>query len=1302
MKHIGLIIFLLCSSTLFGEAPKNLKTSTVVKPPYLSACVSGSSQIDLKINNVRARLLMGGDMWWDGKGTPKYIVPNVNLGQKEVSSIFAGGIWVGGTDALGNIKLATTTYRTMGTDFWPGPLEEIEGVTSDTICTNWDRFFEVYSKDIDLHLQLYTSSIKNGTKYSIEEVPDNVKYWPAKNNPYFSKKYLFELPKFNAGLAPFFDRDGDDQYDPLKGDYPNLPISCSPVSRYADQMIFSIINDNGNIHSNSEGSEPLQLEIQKVAFSFLTNDDINNTTFYYNKLINRATTLLKDAYFSIWMDPDLGCPTDDYVGCDTSRNLMFVYNTDAQDGTTGCSCGNTNTYCDQIPMVGCTMLSGPLVFIYDPITGAPVDTSRAGMSSFTVYVNGGGIFGQVGSDPSTASEYYNYMTGRWKDGSSKKQFAYPGEPCNPNAWSMVTDNLPGQDFRTLQSTGPMVFLPGQSNEITFAVVSAENVPHPAPCLDQIRAAADKARSLSDNCFQLIKGPDAPELTITPADRSLRFSFSNGAQSNNYLLGYQEEPAGLPNNATDTLYRFEGYKVYQLKDESVSPFQLADSSKARLVFQCDLKNNITNLTNWSKQYNAAQQKYDYFPKEMIESQASNNGIPQSFVLTKDVFTEETLRNYQTYFYCAVAYGHNNYKTFDETTGMGQAEPYIQSSRRKVVTSGRPNYQNSILFSTAQPLVTRLEGAGTGNSVLAIERNMRDSIQSNTNQGRVQYKPNGSPVKILVLDPLLSQNKNFELTIFDENMSDTVIDQTARWKLKNLNQPQDSIISSNTISQFNEQIIQQYGFAISVNQASGPGSAVFTDQKNGFAGMRQLYSSYPFNWLNTVNNGSVATVAGAFTAPHLRFMSTTDQTLPDFLLDPYQSYSKDRNLFYPYALADFRAKMNGLTNIHYNTPSYYLETTFGPISRSSISSLNNVDIVLTPDKSKWSRCVVVEMADGFYTNKTNPNNPLTANYLGLETVRNPAGKFPARFDLRGDLSVGKSDADGDGRPDPDGKLDNSGVPMYGMGWFPGYAIDVETGKRLNIFFGENSCYRSELDAICPPAYQNGADMLWNPNDKIVIDDLYTSNPNNPYSHYAGGQHNIFVQNTEYDENEKLRNSFASNNKSRKATELRNTTWVTLPIMLASKQLKPLGNGGKGLIPSEVVVEMRVDQPFTEATVKGYNHGYPTYLLNFQKVRTEWKDDESGNPKTDGMKVSLSPNPYSITAHTDLQITNTDSKASTITIYALDGTTVDQFESTGQLTTRNLSDASRRKLTKGVYLVQIQEGTKASKVVKLVMME
>ena len=65
------------------------------------------------------------------------------------------------------------------------------------------------------------------------------------------------------------------------------------------------------------------------------------------------------------------------------------------------------------------------------------------------------------------------------------------------------------------------------------------------------------------------------------------------------------------------------------------------------------------------------------------------------------------------------------------------------------------------------------------------------------------------------------------------------------------------------------------------------------------------------------------------------------------------------------------------------------------------LNNVDIVFTSDKSKWSRCIVVE----------------TANYnyyddiwgLGLQTQ----GEVES-FDLRSAPSVTKHDKDGDGLP------------------------------------------------------------------------------------------------------------------------------------------------------------------------------------------------------------------------------------------------------------------------------------------------
>ena len=60
---------------------------------------------------------------------------------------------------------------------------------------------------------------------------------------------------------------------------------------------------------------------------------------------------------------------------------------------------------------------------------------------------------------------------------------------------------------------------------------------------------------------------------------------------------------------------------------------------------------------------------------------------------------------------------------------------------------------------------------------------------------------------------------------------------------------------------------------------------------------------------------------------------------------------------------------------------------------------------------------------------------------------------------------------------------------MGWFPGYAIDVETGMRLHMAFGENSFLGGD----------NATDMVWNPSDRIV--------DNNGLPVF-GGQHAIYV--------------------------------------------------------------------------------------------------------------------------------------------------------------------------------------------------
>lgn len=86
---------------------------------------------------------------------------------------------------------------------------------------------------------------------------------------------------------------------------------------------------------------------------------------------------------------------------------------------------------------------------------------------------------------------------------------------------------------------------------------------------------------------------------------------------------------------------------------------------------------------------------------------------------------------------------------------------------------------------------------------------------------------------------------------------------------------------------------------------------------------------------------------------------------------------------------------------------------------------------------------------------------------------------------------------------------------LGWFPGYAINVETGRRLNIFFGENSMY----DNAKNPAF-TGRDMLWNPTDQVTRGIPPNIPPQVYYQYALGGQHWVYVMYTDYDGCEALR--------------------------------------------------------------------------------------------------------------------------------------------------------------------------------------
>src|SRR5690625_4800671 len=108
------------------EDPKKKKNKKrEIQFSYRADCAPARSEIDMSINNVRARLLAGGDVWWnltDGK----YIVAKVERGSglTEVSSIFAGAVWLGGYDLAGNLKLGAERYSASAvTDFCGGTVD---------------------------------------------------------------------------------------------------------------------------------------------------------------------------------------------------------------------------------------------------------------------------------------------------------------------------------------------------------------------------------------------------------------------------------------------------------------------------------------------------------------------------------------------------------------------------------------------------------------------------------------------------------------------------------------------------------------------------------------------------------------------------------------------------------------------------------------------------------------------------------------------------------------------------------------------------------------------------------------------------------------------------------------------------------------------------------------------------------------------------------------------------------------------------------------------------------------------------
>lgn len=1302
------ILALLASNTKayipLGTHGKPLQT--VAQPPksnFRAECSTSKSQVDIDINNVRARLQGGGDIWWDFSDG-RYIVPKVAPGVKPVSSIYAGGVWIGGVDAGGNLKTACTTFRTSGNDWFPGPLQQSTGTTEAQTCANWDKHFIVYGADINKARAAYANAKANGQVDAngrvtdptfLDNVSRGIKGWPSKGNPYFSEVWGFDLPPNVDYLANFWDNNQDGIYDPTTGDYPSIYVrKCEAAPQTADEMIFWIYNDQGAgaSHTNSKG-QPIRMEVQVQAFAYATNDELNNMTFMHYRLINRASDKIDSMFFAMWVDPDLGCYQDDYIGCDTTRgpngnprNLMYVYNQDAADGNPGTTCpGGVATYGTNIPVLGVDYFRGPL----DPNKLVPdgnggLEPKEIGMSSFMYYNNGGvGTPSPATTDPSQVIDFYRYLNAVWKDGTpltgggsgykttydpkEVTKYALPGDPDDPNGWSMVNANLPYGDRRTIQASGPFELRPGAINELIVGVPWVPDQGGGKISLQDIRSADDIAQDLFDRCFRILDGPDAPDLDVIELENELVLTLTNNSFSNNFKELYgksdrlplrKEVPSGWSYNPTqpDSFYTFEGYKIYQLAGPEITYSKtLVDqgSDKIKLVAQVDIQNGVSKIYNWASTldpYNSSLPAY--YPQVQVEG--ANSGLRHTFKITNDLFAKndnKTLINHKKYYFAVVAYAHNNYTKFDKKTGVGQKRAYLEGRNnvKTYIAIPRPIVDRKVKAAYGDgAVITRLDGLGVGGNFVEISDESRESILNGSFKGEITYKPGRGPIAINIYNPLEVKNGNYELWITDKTPNDDKLDGDARWILKNIDNGEE-VVSEQTIERLNEQIIAKYGFSIAIAQTKDFAQDPYNTPTNGAilppSGVNPIEykDSKKAAWFGAIIDGSIT-----------QFDFVTNQGQEDLgQVDPTQKLSTSfiDGMFVPYAACAYKPRTSGTVDIPFASPAWHKTSNqnyYATVSNRprTLGVVNNVDIVLTPDKSKWSRCMVVETFNNMYAND------------GLQ-VKGFSNAANANMSLRQSPSVG-SDTDPNGTPEAGDK--------GGKSWFPGYAIDVETGRRLTIFFGENSAYDFNTNPILQDLYNftqtpTGGDMLWNPTTDAVITLKANQGQLTATNLIAGCGHYIYVTDLPYSD-WKIGYDALINAPTAQQSIVKNIRWASMPVLPAGNRMLSYQDG---LVPNEVTLKLRVDNPYQVAVDPnkgiGVHNNYPSYKFSLKGVQTEdLANDAEKKSALDEIKVI--PNPYyAYSAYEVSQFSNTVKIANlpakcVVSIYSIDGRFIRQY--------------------------------------------
>jgi len=427
----------------------------------------------ITINKINAAVLVHGDMWWDPATSAARCVFNADASHIINS---ASAIWMSGYDASGQLHIAAQTYRQVGNDYWPGPLDATGSLTYAT-SQSWAKIWKVYRSDIQYFRSLGTHTVAN--------TPPMILTWPATGNAYAQGNAGAPLT-ITGFMAPFVDLNGDGIYEPLLGEYPDIP---------GDEALWWVFSDNGPTHSQSNG-QPLGVEVHVMCYGYHRGTTIDNVVYYAYELINRSANNYNHFRIAQWDQFQIEQLHDDFIGFDSTWRMGVTYN------ATNCdSCGagfGTPVGNPLPPMSAVTMvaLPGDAAPVYVPV------------GSFSYYRNDSSSIGI----PTVDTQYNNYMRSKSKLGGHVKDdfqgsgitssgynsgpdcnYVFTGDPGDNSQWSeCAVNDDPGSECSIL-SSNDFTMLPGAIQKVVFALIAADTVGGcPMTSFDSIRVVADTA------------------------------------------------------------------------------------------------------------------------------------------------------------------------------------------------------------------------------------------------------------------------------------------------------------------------------------------------------------------------------------------------------------------------------------------------------------------------------------------------------------------------------------------------------------------------------------------------------------------------------------------------------------------------------------------------------------------------------------------------------------------------------------------------------------------------------------------